>query len=121
MKGFAESQSVGEAALGILLGKVERRPHEGEGRGGRGHTGIPHEGGSKGNPGKGVESGKGIIGMPTNREGGEETPGRGWEGAGVSQGPPTLGGGRRDPTRGRTQGRVINTDPHREEGRRDPM
>lgn len=31
MKGFAESQSVGEVALGILLGKAERRPHEGVG------------------------------------------------------------------------------------------
>lgn len=29
MKGFAESQSVGEVAQGILLGKVKKRPHGG--------------------------------------------------------------------------------------------
>lgn len=45
--------------------------------------------------------GKGVTGMPTNREGTEETPGRGLGGRqGCDREPPTLGGCRKDPTKG---------------------
>lgn len=62
MKGFAESQSVGEVALGTLLGKVERDPRRGSGvwRGGRGSTGIPHGRGNRGSPGKGGKVSQGC-------------------------------------------------------------
>lgn len=115
MKGFAESQSVGEVALGILLGKVERRPHEGvgwsDGMEGGG-TGITPGGGNRGNPGKGLGRGKGVTGMPTDREGAEETPGRSWEGGRDVTGTPThREGAEETPQMGRVQGRVINRDP----------
>lgn len=76
MKGFAESQSVGEVALGILLGKEERRPHEGIWGAEEGSTGIAHGGGNRGNPGKGLGWGKMSQGCP-DREGAEDTPGWG--------------------------------------------
>lgn len=64
-----------------------------------GAQGYPCGGGNRGNPGKGLGRGKGVTGMPIDREGAEETPGRGWEGGRGVTGTPTHWEGA-DPTNG---------------------
>lgn len=110
MKGFAESQSVGEVALGILLGKVERSPHGGVAWSGGvegGAQGYPMGEGTGETLGKGERCHKDAHGQGSA----EETPERGWEeGRGVT-GTPTLGACRRDPTSGQKAGESYQQKP----------
>lgn len=105
MEGFTESQSVGEVALGILLGKVER--------GGSGGTGIPPWGREQGKPwgkaGKEERCHRDVHKQgrcrrdPRKRLGRED---------GVSQGPPPhWEGAEETPQMGRMQGGVTNKEP----------
>lgn len=106
-------------SLVILLGKVEKRPHEGVGwsEGWKGGTGIPPKGGNRGNPGIGLKRWKGATGMPRDRGAAEETPGRGWEGGRGITGTPTYWEGAEvTPQMDRVQGRVTNRDPPIGEG-----
>lgn len=104
MKGFAESQSVGEVALGILLGKVERRPHEGvrwsDGMEGGG-TGIPPRGREQRKPweraGKGERCHRDAHRQGRCRRDPRKELGGG---KGCHRDPHTLGRCRRDPTNG---------------------
>lgn len=104
MKGFAESQSVGEVALGILLGKVERRPHEGVGWSDGvegGGTRIPLWGREQRKPWE--RAGKGErCHRDAHRQGRcRRDPRKGLGGRkGCHRDPHTLGRCRRDPTNG---------------------
>lgn len=122
MKGFAESQSVGEVALGILLGKVERRPHEGVGWSGgvgEGHRDTPMGKGTRETLGKGWEGGKVSQGCPqTGKVQKRQRPQEG--GQGCHRELPPLGGCRRDPANGKNAGKSYQQGtPNREECRRD--
>lgn len=98
MKGFAESQSVGEVALRILLGKVERRPHEGvgwsDGMEGGG-TGIPPRGREQRKPWERCQRDAHRQGR-CRRDPRKELGG----GKGCHRDPHTQGRCRRDPTNG---------------------